>query len=225
MRMRVEISSSTAVGPDWRRLIGTLRSDWSTEAWLGCGETVASFDIAAAPSLVDRQAHAADGLLTSGSTPPPAFPERRFQWRCGGRLPGHSGEDRAGLTPASRSSVAWAGRYPCSTTRTKSSTTWKRSISGKCASPCTLPRLGVDGQGFKCSLPPPGRAARASPDRVTERMRMATHSRMLPHRWQFCRFRAGGMTDRGPRASPGAPSGPCLRRGTSSTRRQAHRRG
>src|SRR6185436_14466635 len=128
LRMRVEISSSTAVGPDWRRLIGTLRSDWSTEAWLGCGETVASFDIAAAPSLVDRQAHAADGLLTSGSTPPPAFPERRFQWRCGGRLPGHSGEDRAGFTPASGSSVAWVGRYACSTTRTKSSTVWNRSI-------------------------------------------------------------------------------------------------
>src|SRR6476660_1746011 len=52
--MRVEISSSTAVGPDWRRLIGTLRSDWSTEAWLGCGETLASCDIAAAPSLVGR---------------------------------------------------------------------------------------------------------------------------------------------------------------------------
>src|SRR6476659_3079907 len=70
--MRVEISSSTAVGPDWRRLIGTLRSDWSTEAWLGCWETVASCDIAAAPSLVDRQAHAADGLLTSRSMQHPA---------------------------------------------------------------------------------------------------------------------------------------------------------
>jgi hypothetical protein len=32
--MRVEMSSWTGVGPVWRRFIGTIRSDWSTEDWL-----------------------------------------------------------------------------------------------------------------------------------------------------------------------------------------------
>src|SRR4051812_18139091 len=104
--MRVEINSSTGVGPVWRRLIGTMRSDWSTVGWLGCA-TAASFDISATPSLVDRRVPAPqNGLLTPGSAPPPAFPEPLSQWRCGGQLPGHSGEDRAGLTPASRDSAA-----------------------------------------------------------------------------------------------------------------------
>jgi len=68
-------------------------------------------------------------------------------------------------------------------------------------------------------------AARASPGRVTERMRTATHSRTLPPSLAVLAVsRPGGLSDRGPRASPGAHAGPCLRRGTSS-RQQAHRCG